>query len=88
MKNRICVTLPPLLLACFVFALPGVTHAQQSGQPRAMPAQKQTPGQKPGPSCDLDGRPVPDGATWCRAKSVHTCNASSGKWVNLGKKCP
>ena len=41
----------------------------------------------PGPSCNMDGRPVGNGETWCVKGTVNQCNAQSGQWVNTGKKC-
>jgi hypothetical protein len=37
------------------------------------------------PTCKLDGRDVPTGATFCREKRVWVCER--GSWVSSGKAC-
>jgi hypothetical protein len=38
------------------------------------------------PTCELDGRKVPQGMTICRDGYVHTCGRS-GRWEKSGKSC-
>ena len=37
-------------------------------------------------TCDLDGRRVPSGASYCREGRVWVCSAS-GTWTNTNKPC-
>lgn len=37
-------------------------------------------------TCDLDGRKVPVGATYCREGKVHQCSPQGG-WTNTNKPC-
>jgi hypothetical protein len=37
------------------------------------------------PTCELDGRKVPNGTSICIKKSVQVCRG--GSWVNSGKPC-
>jgi hypothetical protein len=38
------------------------------------------------PTCELDGRKVPQGMSICRDGYVHTCGRNGG-WVKTGKAC-
>ena len=63
----------------------GLGSAQKAAGKQAAKAPKPTPPAEL--SCIMDGRPVPDKATWCVEKSLRQCNASSSQWVNTGKRC-
>ena len=40
-----------------------------------------------GPSCVMDGRYVEDKTTWCVTNQLQLCNAATGQWINMGKRC-
>ncbi len=89
-----------ILTVIVLFAAASVSHAagnsesfmlaQAADQAKAQnkPAKAAAPTPPPpGPSCDMDGRFVPDKATWCVKMSLQLCNAATGKWINTGKNC-
>jgi len=42
--------------------------------------------ERPRPSCDLDGRQVPAGTTYCHDGKVRLCDPN-GRWVDTNKPC-
>lgn len=75
-----------LLAVILAASLPLIAGAQTrtSTAPAATrPAAKADPA-----TCAWDSGRALDGQTWCRRGSLHQCNATSGQWTNLGKKCP
>ena len=61
-----------------------LAQAQKSAQKATAP---QAPRQQPPETCRRDSAYVPAGETWCVKGMVHQCNASSGQWINMGRKC-
>lgn len=81
---------PPTILASATAIVVLAAHAASAALPsltvRQAPANAST--HEPSKTCTGEnGRAFTDGKNWCRAHEVYQCNGTTGKWVNLRKKC-
>lgn len=82
-----------MFAAMAAFALPSMAQSTTTpngkvpappAKPPAVAGAKAAPTK---PSCVMDSRYVEDGTTWCVKKVLQQCNASTGNWINTGKRC-